>query len=523
MQSARTLSKVYGWKLLGMLVFAQWMTKGLVFGFCMSSMEFLFRDYKVAGPTLQVYKAIVMLPWAMKPLFGLISDAFPIMGYPKAPYIFIATCIAVGAHCTIGFSPATSLPLQLVVTCLLLGIIQISLVDLLSEAKCAEKIREHPENGPDLMTFVWVGITMGNLVATASVGFIIEHYGAHIVYAVVFLPAAMVLLPTCLGWLQEQRMTGELLRNHRANLLEQKEVVYLAIFTGACTLVLVGVGLLQSSVWVNLTVALIIAVVVLIVFHIFLSPVLSRINCFFFIQACCVVDISGASFYFFTDNKVQYPNGPHFSKIFFASALGIYVGLLSLIGMYIYSQYMRTWRFQRLFLFANSLVCCVHVTGMLVYTRWNLAVGIPDTVFVISTWGMWAIVHMWMWLPGSVLLSQLCPKGVEATMYALLAGCHNLGLATASYFGAGLLRVLHISPRGADNEGAQFDNLWLAALIQALLPMITLVLLPFMIPDTVQTDKLLDNQATAVSGSPWRRMMARREATNYGTLGRQGQ
>lgn len=518
LEKLQGLLEAYGWRLLGMLAFAQWMCKGLIWGFCLSTMDFLFRDYAVAGPQLQVYKAIVMLPWAMKPLFGLVSDAVPILGYQKAPYMIIVSVMAVMAHMSIGFTPAGTLPVKGIVMCLLMGCMQISVVDLLTEAKYAERIRQKPERGPDLMTYVWGGITVGNLFATASVGFIIEHLGTQWVFVIVCVPAAIMLIPTCLNWLDEPKMTPDQVARKQAEFLEQKEILLLVLLTGGATLVLVTVGLVQDSVWVNLAVALVIAIVVITAFTMLLHPMIGRMNCFFFVQTCCVVDISGASFYFFTDSVKQYPEGPHFSKIFFASGLGVFIAILNLVGMAVYNRYMQHWRYHGLFLFANFLVCGVNLAALLVYTRFNLVLGIPDTVFVMSTWGVWAIVHMWMWLPGVVLLSQMCPKGVEATMYALLAGCHNLGLSTASYLGACMLKVLHISPAGALNESAQFDNLWIAALIQAVAPMVTLVVLPWMIPNALQTEKLLDPGAKAVDGSPWQRLMRRRRAAQYGSF-----
>jgi len=264
--------------------------------------------------------------------------------------------------------------------------------------------------------------------------------------------------------------------------------------------------------------AIVVAVVVITAFTMLLHPMIGRMNCFFFIQTCCVVDISGASFYFFTDSRTQYPEGPHFSKIFFASALGVFVAILSLVGMAIYNRFMQHWRYHGLFLFANILVCIVSLSSLLVYTRYNLVLGIPDTVFVLSTWGIWAIVHMWMWLPGVVLMSQLCPEGLEATMYALLAGCHNLGLATASYIGASLLKVLEVSPTGAVGESEQFRYLWVAAAVQAIAPALTLFMLPMMIPNARQTDKLLDTGTSAVDGSPWQRLRQRRSPQQYGSF-----
>lgn len=29
------------------------------------------------------------------------------------------------------------------------------------------------------------------------------------------------------------------------------------------------------------------------------------------------------AFYFFTDNEIQYPDGPHFSKMFYTTAIGM--------------------------------------------------------------------------------------------------------------------------------------------------------------------------------------------------------
>merc|ERR1719356_2189817 len=102
-------------------------------------------------------------------------------------------------------------------------------------------------------------------------------------------------------------------------------------------------------------------------------------------------------------------------------------------------------------------------------------------------------------MPGVVMTSQLCPKGMEATMYALLAGCHNLGNTISSSLGAMVLVWLGCSPSGAPGESKQFENLWLASVISMILPTATLLLIPWLIPNAKQTDKLLtegDRRAT---------------------------
>jgi len=514
----RQLREAYGWKFLAMLACSQWLVKGMVWGFSLTTMDFLLRDYSVPGPKIQVYRTVAMLPWAMKPLFGLISDALPICGYRKAPYIMVTSLIAVLAHLIIGLDAERSLQVQVIVGCLLLGTMQVSVADLLTEAQYAAKIRQNPEQGPDLLTYVWGGITVGNFVATACVGWIIELMGASRVYAVVALPAALILIPTSLNWLEEKKTSYHSAATDQAKLSEQPELVFLALLMGAATILLVSIGLVQHSVWINLYVALAVSAAVITAFSLLLRPVIGRMNCFFFIQTCCAVDISGAVFYFFTDGPASFPGGPHFSTTFYASGLGMCVAILNLVGMSIYNRFMQTWRYHGLFIFANLLLCIVNLIGILVYTRTNVRLGISDAFFVLGTWGTNGIVQMWMWLPGIVLLSQLCPSGVEATMYALLAGCHNLGLSVSSYAGACVLEALGVAPRGAPNEGKQFENLWIAALVQAVAPVLTLVLLPCMIPNALQTDKLLDTGDSAVEGSPCQRLRARRQDPSYGAV-----
>ncbi len=95
-------------------------------------------------------------------------------------------------------------------------------------------------------------------------------------------------------------------------------------------------------------------------------------------------------------------------------------------------------------------------------------------------------------------------------MYALLAGCHNVGIAVAAYNGAFLLDRLGVQPRGADNESNVFEHLWIAAIIQAIAPALTLTVLPYMIPNARQTDRILQEDVlSATAGSPWERWTGR--------------
>merc|ERR1719164_228452 len=136
----------------------------------------------------------------------------------------------------------------------------------------------------------------------------------------------------------------------------------------------------------------------------------------------------------------------------------------------IYNKYMKDFNYRTLLMVSNLLISVLSFLDIIMFTRTNVKLGIPDTVFVLGSSVSGTIISQWQWMPGVVLLSQMCPKGMEATMYALLAGCHNLGNTLSEYMGAYVLELLEIKPSGADNESAQFDNLWIAAVIATVLP-----------------------------------------------------
>merc|ERR1719160_1664844 len=118
MEFFRGLTEDYGWKLLVMLFFAQHLTKGFVYAFTSSGMDFVMKEYHTTGPDLQTYKAFILLPWGMKPIWGLLSDVFPIFGYRKIPYMVFGTFAGIAGLAYVGFSLVPSVPLVTIVVAL---------------------------------------------------------------------------------------------------------------------------------------------------------------------------------------------------------------------------------------------------------------------------------------------------------------------------------------------------------------------------------------------------------------------
>ncbi|CAE7300074.1 unnamed protein product [Symbiodinium necroappetens] len=271
---------------------------------------------------------------------------------------------------------------------------------------------------------------------------------------------------------------------------------------------LTACGLISSSTRVNAIAATIAFFVVGFFFSVFLSPAIARFNLWSLLQTSLSLSTSGAAFYFMTDTEEQYKEGPHFTPLYYNSVIGTVGAVMSLVGVATFQRYFSTYRYRNLLLVTNIAFCLMNALDTVLFKRLNVSMGIPDHAFVLGTSCMQNVLMQWQWMPQVIILSYFCPRGMEATMYALLAGCHNLGNTIASCWGALLLEMLDVNPTGGVGESAQFENLWKASLLASLMPIITVVALFQFIPDVKQGDPVVDPNAEATQGSLWRQYWA---------------
>lgn len=506
------LRKQYGTNLLLLLFASQHMLKGVVQQFQAAAVMWLFRDYRISGPRMQIYMSISCSAWALKPVIGIISDLFPIKGLHKAPYVIITSIIGVACTAYIGLSTTSSMSVVTLVCCLFGMSLQGATVDLLSEAKYSEHLAANPTFGPDLLTYIWGGISAGNIMAILFVGSLIQAMGPRSVFLACLVPASAIIYPTMMNYFEEKKITREKRERLREQFRNQKEVLWLGVLICVCTVVLTFMGASGQSHRNTFWAAIAVLVVLLPAFHLTLRPEIAKVNSFFVLQAALGIGINGATFYFYTDKAEQFPEGPHFTAWFFTTTLGLVAAAMSLVGLATYNRYMKDWTYRGLLLMTNLAVTVLSLLDVVMYTRLNLWLGIPDVTFVLGSSVSTVVIRQWQWMPGIVVMSQLCPAGMEATMFALLAGCVNIGNTIADYLGAYVLEVLAVHPTGAVGESAQFTNLWKASLLATLLPAITIFLIPYLIPQARQTDKLLlADPTSATTGSPLSLWMASRE------------
>jgi len=148
----------------------------------------------------------------------------------------------------------------------------------------------------------------------------------------------------------------------------------------------------------------------------------------------------------------------------------------------------RSW-YRRAFWTTTLLQVAAATVDIVIVQRWNRRVGISDRVFYILGGSMLQeVVYMLDFMPAVVLISKLCPPGVESTVYALLAGFANFGFSVASALGALAIDLFGIRARAPCDFG---KLAWLIFAAKMVLPLLTVPLTFLLIPDARMTDDLV--------------------------------
>merc|ERR1719359_2723292 len=126
--------------------------------------------------------------------------------------------------------------------------------------------------------------------------------------------------------------------------------------------------------------------------------------------------------------------------------------MCSLLGIWAYSRFVTSWAYRYIFTVGNLVYFGAALLDVVFFLRWHRPY-VDDHYFAVGTAAFESLIEAWLYLPAMILLSQMCPAGLEAVMVAILAGAAHLGAVLSRNFGAALLEVFDVHPVGAPEEG----------------------------------------------------------------------
>jgi BT1 family len=141
----------------------------------------------------------------------------------------------------------------------------------------------------------------------------------------------------------------------------------------------------------------------------------------------------------------------------------------------VFQRFMKTIPLRRIFLWSTIISAVLGMTTLILVTHANRSLGIDDQWFSLGDSLILTVMGQIAFMPVLILAAQLCPAGVEATMFAILMSICNLAGIVSHESGALLTHFLGITD-------TNFEWLWLLVLITNLATLLPLPMLRW-VPD----------------------------------------
>lgn len=117
------------------------------------------------------FTAFLILPWSIKPLYGLLSDFLPLFGSRRKSYLILSSILAAGGFLAVGLLGPS---LGILKACLFSAAVGLAFTDVLSDAVMVEK--GQPLGATDrLQSAQWSALGIGLILVSASKGWLAEH------------------------------------------------------------------------------------------------------------------------------------------------------------------------------------------------------------------------------------------------------------------------------------------------------------------------------------------------------------
>ena len=459
--------------------------KGLLHQMSQSSILPMFKNMGVDAADLQIFTTIAVSPWSLKPVIGVISDLVAIRGYHKRYWLIQSVIVGLGSASLMFF---TSTWPFILVLCFAGLNYEMSIVDLLTEGKYAEKIQRYPESSSDVITFVQGLQTLGSIIAISFIGQVADTKQFWILFIIATVVSFIPFIPSMLGWLPEEK-ASDLFIFIEKNLFKRNRAIFIVVgFTG-----LAGPVVAFLATYTNRLVGLICSLLLLGGAvggsYMAFTPIIANIGLYQVLARLSKPSMGTALDYFYTAPEVCVAGGPDFTFKYFITYTGLASACVRMAGVWIYQSVLSKWRFRTVLIFTTCLIGIGGCSDLIMVLRLNRMIGIPDRAFYFFGEAVFeSIVDMLYYIPSTIIIAKVCPRNLESATYAFLAGISNFSFMVAELSGAVIFEAAGI-------KSCNFDALWwLVLTFHIILPIAVGIPISWLIPNITQTEIVLEDE-----------------------------
>ena len=396
-----------------------------ILGLARLAVSFFLKDELGMSPAeVSAMLGVVTLPWIIKPVYGFMSDGLPIFGYRRRPYILISGLLGMSAWVSLATIVHTPLAATGAIALSSLGL---AVSDVIADSLIVERARkESVTDAGSLQSLSWGASALGGLITAYLSGYLLQHFSTQTIF---LISASFPLIVSATAWLIAEEKTNK--RTDFETVKDQLKQLRQAVT--------------QKTIW--LPAAFI-----------------------FLLQA---TPSSDSAFFFFTTNELGFQ--PEF-----LGRVGLATSIAALAGVWLFQRFLKTVPFRVIFGWSTVIATALGMTTLLLVTHANRALGIDDQWFSIGDSLILTVIGKIAYMPVLVLSARLCPRGVEATLFALLMSIINLAGILSHEGGALLTHFLGITEHN-------FDNLWLLVIITNLSTLLPLLFLNWLPADSTES------------------------------------
>ncbi|MGB7710222.1 MAG: folate/biopterin family MFS transporter [Microcoleus sp.] len=397
-----------------------------ILGLARLAVSFFLKDELGMSPAeVSAMLGVVALPWIIKPLFGFMSDGLPIFGYRRRPYIVLSGLLGTSAWVAL----ATIVHTPLAATgAIALSSLSIAVSDVIADSLVVERARkESVTDAGSLQSLSWGASALGGLITAYLSGSLLQNFSTHTIF---LITASFPLIVSATAWLIAEEKTNK--KTDFETVKDQLKQLRQAVT--------------QKTIWLPTA----------------------------FLFLWLATPTSDSAFFFFTTNELGFQ--PEF-----LGRVRLVTSIAALAGIWLFQRFLKTIPFRVIFGWSTVIATALGLTTLLLVTHTNRALGIDDQWFSIGDSLILTVIGQIAYMPVLVLSARLCPRGVEATLFALLMSITNLAGLLSYEFGAVLTHWLGITDRN-------FDNLWLLVVITNLSTLLPLPFLGWLPAESTESD-----------------------------------
>ncbi|CEM01664.1 unnamed protein product [Vitrella brassicaformis CCMP3155] len=415
--------------------------------------SFFFKDdLQVSPAEVAALTGLIYLPWFIKPVYGFLSDAVPIAGYRRRSYLALSGVLGAAAWLALANPDLVNTPATALAACILTNL-SVAVADVVADSLVVERTRDGPPEATagSLQSLCWGSSAIGGLLTAYSSGSLLSSLTSRQVFG---LTAVFPLLVLLMAFLINEKPVHFVTNNGDSSKGgASPQVRNVAVYEqgkgqGRELTVTEELAEQAKRLWSAVKRKEI------------LLPTL-------FLFLFRATPSSDSAFFFFLTNDIKL--SPEFlGRVRLGTSAG------SLVGVWLYNTFLKEVPIKKLLVGTTLASLPIGLSQLLLITHVNRDLGIPDTWLCFGDDVAATVLGQLAFLPTLVLAAQLCPPGVEGTLFATLMSIFNAAAGVGTELGAVLTSAFGVTDSDFTNLGA----LVTLCNVSSLFPLLFINLLP---------------------------------------------